>query len=706
MRRASLVAHVAVVLASLLALGAPALARPPAPPVAPRYPSTTTVHGEQLRDDYAWMRERGDPAVRAHLEAEDRYAAAMMAGTAAFQEKLYQEMVGRIQETDMNVPYTDKGWLWYTRTEKGKQYAIHARKKTAESAEEVILDGNELAQGKPFFSLRVYAVSDDAHLVAYGTDEVGFRQYTVRIKDLRTGKLGAEAIPRVTTAAWAADGKTLFYTQEDPETKRSHRLYRHTLGQPVERDVLVHDETDARFGVYVSRTLSERYLVMSASSSLTSDARVLPADQPAGEWKLVAPRVQGVEYDIDHRGDLFYIKTNDRGRNFRLVTAPVASPGPESWKEVIPHRDDVMLTWVTVFANHLVMGIRKDAIPDLVVRDLETGAEHVIETPDPVHSIYPSANPEFDTTKLRFSYTSQTTPTTIYEVDMRTRERAMLKQQPVLGGFDPARYQTERTHARAGDGTMVPISLVYEKGTKRDGKSPLLLRGYGSYGYPYDVGFSSSDLSLLDRGVVIGIAHIRGGGDLGKRWHEEGRMGKKMNTFTDFIAVAEHLIRERYTSPRKLVITGGSAGGLLMGVVLNLRPDLFKAAVVHVPFVDVVNTMLDPGLPLTVGEFEEWGNPAKKEEYAVLRAYSPYENVGPKKYPAMLVKTGFHDSQVMYWEPAKWVAKLRATKKDKNPLLFKVNFKAGHGGSSGRYDKLREVAFDHAYILGQVGITR
>jgi oligopeptidase B len=696
-------------LRNLLAVTALLVALPAAarPPVAARYPQTTTLHGEQRRDDYAWMRERDDPAVIAHLEAENRHTDAVMKPTEKLQEALYAEMLGRIQETDLSVPYRKRGYHYYSRTEKGLQYPIHARKQgNLEAPESVTLDLNRLAEGKKFMSVGEYEVSDDDRLLAYSTDDRGFRQYTLRIRDLGTGQDLPEAIPRVTTAAWAADGKTLFYATETEDSKRSNRVFRHVLGEPVEKDALVYEEKDEHFSVYVWRTADQKYVMLSIGSLTSGEVRVLPADRPTAEPMVLVARVPEVEVDADHGGGAFYIKIHDTGRNGRLVTVPDDDPRRERWTEIVPHREDVIVEGFKVFARHLVRAERSDAQPRLVVRELASGAEHVIDQPEPVHGVFFSANPEYDTGVLRFAYASFTTPMSVHDYDMATRQRTLLKQQPVLGGYDGSRYASERIHAVAADGTRIPVSVVYKKGTRRDGKSPCLLLGYGSYGAPMGVSFDSNRISYLDRGVIVALAHIRGGGDLGKRWHDEGRMMKKMNTFTDFIAVAEHLVKQRYTSRDRLVAVGGSAGGLLMGAVANLRPDLFKAIVAHVPFVDVLNTMLDPRLPLTVAEFEEWGNPKVKAQYDYIKQYSPYDNVAARRYPAMLVKTGLHDSQVMYWEPAKWVAKLRALKRDRNPLLLKVNMGAGHGGSSGRYDKLREIAFDAAFVLTQVGIRR
>jgi oligopeptidase B len=673
----------------------------PAPPVARKSPRRSELHGEVHVDDYFWLREKGDPGVAAYLEAENAYADAVMRPTERLQQDLYKEMLGRIQETDLSVPYPEGDYWYYARTEEGKQYPILCRRKGPDGPEEITLDENRLAEGLPFFSLGAYVVSDDGRYLAYSTDVTGFREYTLFIKDLARGALLPFKVEHAGSVAWAADGRTLFYTVDD-SAKRPYRVYRHQLGESV--DPLVYEEADELFRVFVGKTRSRRFLMMGSASHTTTEWRFAPADRPAGEWRLVAPREHEHEYDVDHHGDSFYIRTNDRGRNFRLVKAPVASPGRASWVEVAPHRPDVMLEGIELFAGHLVLLDRRRGLEELNVVDLASGEGHLVTFPEPAYSVFTVNNRVFGTTRLRFSYQSLVTPPSTFDYDMATRERTLLKQQPVLGGYDPALYASERLLARAPDGVLVPMSLVYRRGLVKDGRRPAYLYAYGSYGYPLPVTFSSNRLSLLDRGFVIALAHIRGGGEMGKPWHDDGKMKKKMNTFTDFIAAAEHLVAERYTSKERLVVEGGSAGGLLMGAVVNLRPDLFKAVVSKVPFVDVINTMSDASLPLTAGEWEEWGNPARPDDYAVIRRYDPYTNLAPRAYPAMLVKTSFNDSQVMYWEPAKYVAKLRTLKTDANPLILKTNMAAGHGGASGRYDFLREVAFDYAFILTQVGI--
>jgi oligopeptidase B len=676
----------------------------PSPPVARKIPRVEVLHGDRRVDDYYWMRDRENPEVAAYLTAENDYTDAILKPTKNFQDVLYREMLARIKETDMRVPYRKGRFFYYSRTEQGKQYPIHCRREgSLDAPEQVTLDLNVLAEGRAFMDLGAYTVSDDARLLAFSLDDVGFRQYTLRVKDLVTDALLPLRVEKVVSVAWAADNETLFYVVEEDKTKRPHQLYRHRLGTDVHD--LVYDEADEAFNIGVGRTRSLRYLVLGIGSHTTSEALFLSADDPRGEWSLVAPRVHEQEYDVDHHGEHFWIRVNDTGRHFRLVKAPVGSPGREHWEEVLPHRPEVMLEGIDLFRHHAVVFEREDGLPHIRVTDLRTNESHRLAFPEPVYSAWPDANPEFDTTVFRYSYQSLVTPSSIFDYDMETRASVLLKQTEVLGGYDRERYATERLFSTSPDGTRVPLSVVYRRGLVRDGRAPLYLYGYGAYGLSLPVGFSSNRLSLLDRGFTIVLAHVRGGGELGKTWHDAGRMMNKKNTFTDFIAAAEHLVAERWTSPDRLVIEGGSAGGLLMGAVANERPDLFRAIVSKVPFVDVINSMLDETLPLTVGEFEEWGNPKKKDEYEYIKTYCPYTNLERKAHPAMLVKTSFHDSQVMYWEPAKYVAKLRTLKTDGEPLLLKANMAAGHGGASGRYDALRETALDYAFILSQVGIT-
>jgi oligopeptidase B len=677
----------------------------PKPPMAKKIAKVDTLHGEKLVDEYFWLRDRKNPEVKAYLETENAYADAFMKPTEPLQAKLYEEMLSRIKETDLSVPYRQAGYFYYSRTEKGKQYPIYCRKKgSLEATEQVLLDVNEMAKGERFMAVGDIEVSDDGNLLAYTNDNVGFREYRLHVKDLSTGKDFPETVEKVSSVAWAADNKTLFYTVDDA-AKRPYRLYRHALGSEPKDDALVYEEKDEMFRVNVHRSRSLKVLFLVSGSHTADEWRYLPADKPAGAWILIAPREKEHEYAVDHRGDLFYIRTNKGCRNFRVITAPVASPGPEGWKELLPCRPAVMVSGLDLFAGHAVVLEREDGLPRIRVIDLASNAQHRVELPEPVYAVGPQNNAEFDTHLFRFGYQSFTTPQSVYDYDMATKERKLLKRTEVLGDYDPDRYQSERRYATAADGSRIPISLVYKKGFVADGKAPLWLNGYGSYGAPSFATFNSNRFSLLDRGFVFAIAHIRGGGEMGKPWHDQGKMMSKKNTFTDFIAVAEKLIADKYTAKDRLVIEGGSAGGLLMGAVTNMRPDLFKIVVTRVPFVDVINTMLDETLPLTVGEFEEWGNPRKKEEYDYIKSYSPYDNLAAKPYPTILVKTSFDDSQVMYWEPAKYVSKLRTLKTDSNPLVFKINMAGGHGGSSGRYDRLKELAFDYAFVLTQLGIS-
>jgi oligopeptidase B len=698
------------------------------PPVARREPVEHVLHGDRRVDHYAWLRHKENPEVIAYLKAENAYTDATLKPTETFQEKLYQEMLGRIQQTDLTVPYTLRGYQYFTKTFEGLQYPLYFRQPgTAFFDEQLLLDLNALAEGHSFFSVESFEVSEDNHMLAFSIDNTGFRQYVLQVKDLSTGTTLPERFERVTSVAWASDNRTLFYTVEDETTKRSHRLCRHVLGS-AEPDALLYEETDERFRIALERTRSGSFLLLTIASHTASEVRFLRADQPTGEFRLVAPREDNHEYYADHHpGPLaaehpgpaphsnegvFYIRTNSGGRTFRLMTAPVTDPRREFWREIIPNRPDVMLAGAEVFQTHLVLFEREGGLPFLRIVDLTTdgpsalAASHRIEFAEPAYKCCIGENPEFGTSHVRFQYESFVTPRSIFDYDVRTRERSLRKQQLVLGGYDPSQYVSERLHATAPDGTRVPLSIVYRRDTPRDGSAPLLLYGYGSYGISVPVTFSSNRLSLLDRGVIYAVAHIRGGGELGKPWHDAGRMKQKRNTFTDFIAAAEHLIEQRYTKPENLVIEGGSAGGLLMGAVANMRPDLFRMVISHVPFVDMLNTMLDASLPLTVGEYEEWGNPQIAENYFYVKSYCPYTNLERKPYPAILAKTGLNDSQVMYWEPAKYVAKMRTLKTDSNPLLLKVNMGAGHGGASGRYDYLREIALDYAFFLTQLGMNR
>jgi oligopeptidase B len=692
------------VLASVVILAADTSSPLPAPPVAKKVPKITEIHGHKLVDNYFWLRDKKNPEVRAYLEAENAYTDAVMKPTEPLQKKLYAEMLSHIKETDVEVPYKEGDYFYYSRTEAGKQYSIRCRKHgSLEAPEEVVLDINELAKGQAFMRVAAYDVSDDGNLLAYSTDTTGFRQYVLAVKDLRTGKLLVDHAEKVGSVVWANDNKTLFYTVEDA-AKRQYRLYRHMVGTSG-HDELVYEEKDERFDVYAMKSRSKAYIFLISASHTTSEVQYIPADQPRAPWKIMEPRKQDVEYYPDQNGDFFYIRVNDTGRNFRLVKAPVSDPRSQNWQEVIAQSASVMLEDTDFFKNYYVLYERENGLPQIRVTDLRSGQSRGIAFPEPAYDTGNDVNREYDTSKFRYGYESFVTPLSIFEYDMASGTSTLLKQKEVPGGYDRTRYQVEQIEATASDGVKVPISVVHLKGATLDGKGPLYLYAYGSYGAPMDIDFDSEIFSLVDRGVVYAIAHIRGGGEMGKAWHDDGRMMHKKNTFTDFIACAEYLTTHGYGSKDKLVIEGASAGGLLMGAVLNMRPDLFHAAIVGVPFVDVINTMLDPSIPLTVPEFEEWGNPKKEAEFDYMITYSPYDNIAAKAYPNMLVRTSFNDSQVMYWEPTKYVAKMRSLRTDHNILMLKTNLSpAGHGGLSGRYDRLHDAAFDYAFILTQMGI--
>jgi oligopeptidase B len=691
------------------------MAEIPVPPIAPKNTTETLKHGVLLRDDYAWLRDKENPEVTAYLEAENAYAEAVTAPLAALREELYQEMLSHVKQTDVSVPYRDGAWWYYVRTEEGLQYSIYCRKRGGEAgpdaaaAEEVLLDGNALAEGHAFFAIGDTGISDDGRWLAYTTDMTGFRQYTLRVKDLETGETLPGEVERVGSVVWAADNKTLFYTVEDEQQKRQYQLYR-ADGQRLPEAVLVYQEDDERFNVGVGRTRDGRYLVFEAGSHTTTECRFLAADEPGGEFTLIAPREDDHEYFIDHRNGLWFIRTNDQGRSYRLVTAPVDAPGRENWTERIAHRDDVALDAVDLFRDYFVACEREDGLPRLRIWQFEGQGANAqtageIAFPEPAYDAHPGINRVFETNTFRYAYQSLVTPSSVYEYDVAARSSTLLKQLEIPGGFDRTLYASERIHARAADGVEVPISIVYRKDKRELGKNPLYVYGYGSYGYALPIGFNSNRLCLLDRGVVMAYAHIRGGGELGEPWHDAGKMLVKRNTFTDFITCIEHLTAESYGDPARVAIEGGSAGGLLMGAVVNMAPELARVVLSHVPFVDVMNTMLDASLPLTVPEYEEWGDPNEEKCFRYMLSYSPYDNLRAAEYPAMLVRTSLHDSQVMYWEPAKYVAKLRTLKKDSHPLLLVTNMQAGHGGASGRYDYLKEIAFDYAFMLRELGLV-
>ncbi len=692
-----------------------ALASESAAPDAPKRPQILEIHDDQRVDPYYWMRDRQDPAVIDYLTAENDYTQAQMQHTESLQHQLYDEMLGRIQETDLSVPYRHGDYFYYNRTEAGKAYGIFCRKaKTLEAEEETLLDSNVLAEGEEFFSLGASDVSPDHRILAYSTDTNGSERYTLRFKDLQSQKLFPEALVDVDSVAWANDSQTLFYVRID-EAHRPFQLWRHRLGEDPNNDVLVYEESDEAFYLGVDRSRSTAYVFLAADSKITSEVHFLDANQPEGDFQVVQPRQHGVEYQVVHhpgtgiistdnvQGDRFYIVTNEDAINFKLMVTPVATPSREHWQEVIPHRDDVMLNGVSTFADYLVIDEREQGLPTIRVQTLATGEIEAIAFPEPTYEVYGGYVPEFETETLRFTYTSLVTPSSVFDYNMATHERELKKETPVLGGYDRTQYTSQRLMATATDGTAVPISLIYKNGSLNGSDTPLFLVGYGSYGFPYPATFSSNRLSLLDRGIVCAIAHIRGGGEMGRKWYEEGKFLHKKNTFTDFIACAEYLIEQEWTSPENLVISGGSAGGLLMGAVLNMRPDLFQGAIADVPFVDVVTTILDPSLPLSVMEWDEWGNPNDLTFYRYMKSYSPYDNVTAQDYPHLLVTGGLNDPRVSYWEPAKWTARLRDVKTDSHQLLLKTNMDAGHGGASGRYGRLKETAFDYAFILDCFG---
>ncbi len=678
----------------------------PEPAKADRIPHADTLHGDERIDSYYWLRQRGDEKVLDYLKAENEYTEAMMRHTVALQETLFNELRGRIKETDQDVPVKDDDYFYYSRTVEGKQYKIHARKKgTLEAEEKILLDVNKLAEGYEYFDIGVFAVSPNHQLLLYSVDTTGNEEYTLYIKDLSTGELFPEQIDGTyANAAWSTDNQTFFYVTLD-HARRPYRLYRHRLGTDPAQDPVVFQEDDEKFWLYVAPAKSEVYIFITLESQITSEVHFLPADEPEGPFKIIEPRRNGIEYSVYHHGNRFLILTNDNAKNFRLVDVPVDTPGKAHWREIIAHRDSVKLDYLEVFKDHFAVFAREQGLRQIDIHDVHSGKHHRVTFPEPVYHVYPSDNPDFLSQRLRFVYTSLTTPNSVYDYDMETRERELKKQEEVLGGYDPGNYTAERIFATADDGTRVPISLVYRRGALDAGPTFLVLHGYGSYGSSYNPRFSSHRLSLLDRGVVYAMAHVRGGGELGRGWYEAGKLLNKRNTFTDFIACAEHLIAEGYTTPDKLAISGGSAGGLLIGATINMRPELFHAAVADVPFVDVVNTMADSTIPLTVIEFEEWGNPFEKRYYEYMLTYSPYDNVTAQEYPHLLVTAGLNDPRVQYWEPAKWTAKLRHHKIDNNRLLLKTNMGAGHLGYSGRYDYLKEYAFEYAFLLDRFGIT-
>ena len=669
-------------------------------------PTRLEKHGCVRLDDYYWLRERDNPEVIAYLNAENEYAEKQMAHTKAFEEKLFEEIKGRFKQTDMSVPYKRDDYFYYTRYEEGKEYPIYARKRgSLERPEEIMLDVNVLAQGHEFFSVGGSAVSSGQDILAYAVDTQGRRVHTTYFKNLENGEMLSDVLTEVTeNLTWANDNKTLFYARQDATTLRAYQIWRHVLGTDSSQDQLIFQEDDETFVTYIFKTKTKKFLMIVSAQTVSQEYRYLDADDPYGNFRIFLPRERDHEYHVDHFEDRFLIRTNDQAKNFRLMATAIDKPGREHWLEVIPHRADVFLGDFEIFKNHLAVEERQRGLTQIRVVPWSDEKEHYLEFQEPAYRAHIGNNPELDTTVLRFEYTSMKTPLSIYDYDMVTRQRVLLKQEEVLGGFNADRYVTERLYVNAADGTEIPISIVYLKGTNRNGQSPLLLYGYGAYGFSMDPAFASPRLSLIDRGFVYAIAHVRGGQEFGRPWYEDGKLLKKRNTFTDFIACAEHLISERFTNPEKLFAMGRSAGGLLMGAVTNMRPDLFKGIVAEVPFVDVVTTMLDPSIPLTTGEYDEWGDPNEREYYDYMLSYSPYDNVERKAYPNLLITGGLHDSQVQYWEPAKWAAKLRELKTDKSRLLLKTNMEAGHGGASGRFRRHHETAFSYTFLLDLVGI--
>jgi oligopeptidase B len=683
-------------------------------PVAEK--KATELSGNRI-DNYYWMKlsdeQKNAPQkdeqtqkVVNYLTAENEYLAAKMKHTEALQKKLYDEMIGRIKQTDESVPYKDNGYWYYTRYEQGQEYPIYCRKKeTLESAEQVLLNVNEMAKGHSYYSITGLSVSENNLYLAYAEDSVSRRRYTVYVKDLRTGKLVEEPVPNTEgQVTWANDNKTYFYTKKDSVTLRSRWIIKHKIGSDYKTDPIVSEEKDETFYTGIYKTKSKKFLVIWAGSTLTNYYQVLDANTPDGKFKEFTPRERGLEYSIDHYKDKFYVVTNWDALNFRLMETPDTKTAKANWKDKIAHRKDTLLQGIEIFKDYMVLSERANANTLMRIIEQKSNAHHYLNFGEPAYTIYPSINIDFDTELLRYGYTSMTTPNSTYDYNMKTRERKLLKQQEVVGGYNPEDYQTERLWATAEDGTQIPMSIVYKKGIKKDGSNPTMIYGYGSYGASMNPSFSSTRLSLLNRGFVYAIAHIRGGQEMGRQWYEDGKMFKKKNTFTDFIDCSEFLIAEKFTTPDKLFASGGSAGGLLMGAVVNMRPDLYKGVIAAVPFVDVVTTMEDESIPLTTGEFDEWGNPKNPESYMYMLDYSPYDQVKPQAYPNMLVTTGFHDSQVQYWEPAKWVAKLREFKTDNNTLLLRTNMETGHGGTTGRFKVYKETAQEYAFILDLAGI--
>lgn len=699
------------ILAAALSINAVSAQDSMKPPVAKKVSKVLKVHGQELTDDYAWLRDRNkekDPAIIEYLSAENKYTDSFMGKHQGFVDTLYKEMLGRIKQTDLSVPTRIGNYWYFNKTEEGKQYATFLRSKTREGTDaEVLLDVNEMAKGFKYFAVGAFEVSDDGHILAFSTDTNGYRQYTLQFKDLRTGKMLPDRLERVTSTEWSPDGKYFFYGQEDEVSKRTDKIFRHAVGT-TGPDTLIFEENDVLFGVGIGRSRDKKMFFMSSGAATMSEVRYLSAETPLGEWKVISPRREYHEYFATFDMGEFYIVTNKDAENFKVVSAPAKDPSEANWKDFIAHRPEVKVDNISFFNGAAVVSEVENGLEYVRVMDRKTRrADMRIPTPESVYTMGLAGNPEYDTPYIRYNYSSMITPNSTYEFDLRSRKSALIKQQEIPSGHDKNNYETTRVWAAARDGVKVPVSMIMKKGTKLDGKAPMLLYAYGSYGASMTPNFSTARLSLVDRGMIYAIAHIRGGSELGEKWRQDGRMFKKMNTFHDFIDSAKWLIEKKYTSNDRLVIQGGSAGGLLMGVVVNQAPELFKAAIAQVPFVDVMNTMIDDTLPLTTGEWIEWGNPRDdKKAWDYMLSYSPYDNVKAQDYPNMLIEISLNDSQVPYWEGAKWAAKLREMKTDNNIILLKTNMGAGHGGSSGRYDRLKEVAFEYAYALTQVGIHK
>lgn len=683
------------------------------PPVAELKDHNRVMHGDTVSDPYYWMNDyfkKGPDSskVVAYLEAENNYTHEMMKDTEPFQDQLFNEMKARIKETDESVPYFKNGYYYYQRTEEGKQYYKLCRKKgSLEAPEEVLLDVDKMAEGFPYYALGAASVSPDNKLLAYAVDTVSRREYIIQIKNLETGELLPDRIIRTSGGTvWAADNKTIFYTSKNPVTLLSEKIKRHTLGTKSDDDVVVYDEKDNTNYIGVSKSKNEKFIFIYSGGTLSSETRYIKADEPNAEFKVFQPRTKDVLYDVTPLEDKFLIVTNENAKNFKVMETPLDKTTKENWKEYIPHREDVLVEGIDEFANYLAISERKNGLTQLAIRNLKDNSQHYLDFGEAAYTVYPSTNVDYNTDVLRYGYTSLVTPSSTFDYNMKSKEKSLLKQQEVLGGYNSKDYITERVMAKVSADVQVPISIVYKKGTKKDGKAPLLLYAYGSYGSSMNPSFSSSRLSLLDRGFIYAIAHIRGGEEMGRQWYEDGKMMKKKNTFTDFIDCGKFLIDQKFTSKEHLYAQGGSAGGLLMGAVINMAPEIWNGVIAQVPFVDVVNTMLDETIPLTTNEYDEWGNPNNKEAYDYMKSYSPYENIEAKEYPNLLVTTGLHDSQVQYFEPAKWVAKLRTLHQGNNVILLKTDMDYGHGGASGRFDYLKDVALNYAFLFKLEGITK